>query len=125
MLVGRTYTVADLRLLMAEFDAAIDAGEKPAPVMAVWRLFGEMAHAIAAGEQRYCMGCDARFHVGFLPQAIGVVQADVAHPSGRLVFGICQHCRPCSAEVWTAFQLRMDAHASGHIRPISAVVGHA
>jgi hypothetical protein len=124
-LVGRTYTVADLRALMAQYEAAIDAGEYPAPVIGVWRLFGEIAHAIAAGEQRCCIRCDFVFRPGHLPLAIGVVQADVVDPTGSLVFGICRDCWPHSNAVWTSLQVRLDAHASGHVRLISDVVGHA
>jgi hypothetical protein len=124
-LVGRTYTIADLRALMVQYEVAIEAGERPDPVFAVWQLFGEMAHAIAAGERRCCMRCDEPFHPAHLPQAIGVVRADTPHPSGSLVFGICRQCRPYAGAVWTAFQQRLDAHASGTVRHISAAVGHA
>jgi hypothetical protein len=124
-LVGRTYTVADLRALMSQYETAIDAGEQPAPVIAVWRLFGQIAHAIAAGERRCCIRCDFVFHPGYFPLAIGVVQADVARPTGSLVFGICRDCLPHSSAVWTSLQARLDAHASGHVRHISDTVGHA
>jgi len=124
-LVGRTYTVADLRALMAQYETAIDAGELPAPVVGVWRLFGEIAAAIAAGEQRHCIRCDVPFHPCHLPLAIGVVHADVEDPVCRLVFGICRECWPYSSGVWTSLQARLDAHASGHVRLISDTVGHA
>jgi len=124
-LVGRTYTVADLQRLMVEHEDAIDAGELPAPVVGVWRVFGEIAHSIAAGEQRCCIRCDLVFHPHNLPLAIGVVQADVVDPTGSLVFGICRDCWPHSGAVWTSLQARLDAHASGHVRLISDTVGHA